>query len=163
MRRSLLARRTLSVALAATGFALAGCPAPPPEPPVDPAPPVTAEVARDVDEVEDVERLEVPSPDVELTEPSVTAPDPVDREATPPPSIGDVDAPPAVAIERPGDFLRPTLPNASLDDLKEPADPPEEVTDRSAEAEDPTVLPGGTPVGDLFEGLEEKLNGEPNE
>ena len=159
MRRSLLARRALTIAFATAAVALAGCPAPPQEL-VDSPPEVTADVAPDGEEVES---LDVPPPDVELTEPTVPAADPVGEEVAPPAPIGDVDAPPAVALERPSDFLRPTLPNAALEDLKEPADPPEAVTDRSAEAEDPLVLPGGTPVGDLFEGLEEKPSDASND
>jgi hypothetical protein len=69
-----------------------------------------------------------------------------------------------VTIERPKDFLRPTLPDAAIQDLEEePAEPPETVTDRSADAEDPSVLPGGAQVGDLFEGLEDQPNDESKE
>ncbi|HEV7282087.1 MAG TPA: hypothetical protein VGN57_17930 [Pirellulaceae bacterium] len=164
MSRPLLARRIALLASVFGATALTGCPANPERPAIDPGVP-TAEL--DTDPVDIVEVEEAP-PVVEPAEPPLADGDSVPPAEEGPPVTGSVagggDVPPAVLLERPRDFLRPTLPDAALrnEPEEEPADPPETVTDRSAEAKDPMVLPGGMPVGDLFEGLEEKPSGDPN-
>lgn len=152
MRRSLFASRIVALTLASGTVVLAGCPAASDQAGTVPAPP-TAEV-----EADDVAEEEAPA--AKPDEPLSTSSDP----PTAGPRTSGVETVPAVTIERPNDFLRPTLPDAALQNAApEPADPPEQITDRSAEAKDANVLPGGTPIDDLFEGLEDKPKEETND
>lgn len=157
MRRPPLASRIVALAFAAGAIVLAGCPTASDQP-------VNVPVPRTVE----VETETVDTDGIEDEAPTGSAHDGTPRgfaEETPPsigPGSSSEETAPAVTIERPKDFLRPTLPDAALRDQEEvePADPPETITDPSAEAEDPNVLPGGTQIGDLFEGLEDTPNEE---
>jgi hypothetical protein len=162
MSHALLARRLASLATLSGAMALSGCPATSDRPAADSGAP-TAEVDTETVEVaEEDEALpgsDSASPPIASEGSGAAAENASPAVATEAPSES---ADPAVTLERPKDFLRPTLSDASLRARAEgePTDPPEAVTDASAEAEDPQVLPGGTPVGDLFDGLEEKPSGE---
>lgn len=163
MRRSSLVSRIVALAAASGAILLAGCPAASDRPATVPGPPTV------VVETDTIEVAEVEEPAAPPVESSATTSDAPDAAGTDPPAgSGTATSPeetaPAVTIERPKDFLRPTLPDAAIQDLEEePTEPPETVTDRSAEAKDPSVLPGGTQVGDLFDGLEDKPKDESKE
>lgn len=165
MRRSSFAPRIVAFALASGAIALAGCPATPERPAAATNP---ATEAAEIDIVEVV--LAEAQPHADPAGPSSTTSASPDATATEPPSVATesgesaATGAPAVTIEGPSDFLRPSPPDAALrDEEPKPADPPVQITDRSAEAEDPNSLPGGTPIDDLFEGLEDKPSGAPNE
>lgn len=166
MRRSYLAPRIVAIAFASGAIVLAGCPSSS-EPPAVNAGPST--------ETTEFESIEV---DVAEEDPAADPNEPSSMTNSPPDATGsqptdgtddsdEATAPavtPAVTIERPKDFQRPTLPDAALrNEDPAPAEPPVEITDRSAEAEDPNSLPGGTPIDDLFEGLDDKPSDAPNE
>lgn len=153
MRRSFRFASPVTFALVGVTVATVGCE------PKEPVPVV----------VEESIVVETDSADAEdgAATSDATGPDPTDADAVvdaSPEGKGVVGSPasgspPAgVTTERPGDFLRPTLPDAALeeaaDEEEEVAPPPVEITDRSAEAAEPTVLPGDVPIDDLFEGLD---------
>jgi hypothetical protein len=147
--------RIVAIASASGAIVLAGCPAASDRPATAPDPPTV------VVETETIEVAEVAEPATGPEDsPPTTGGAPAATESAPLAGTGAAssieDAAPAVTIERPKDFLRPNAPDAAPREEEEPAEPPETVTDRSAEAKDPNVLPGGVPIDDLFEGLEDK-------
>lgn len=165
MTRSPLVRRIALLASISGAAAFSGCPAAEERPATDSGSPTTEADIETLEVAEKSESVSVADPAAPTGASGDSIPLTMDDPVEVGPDGSSANAAPAVAIERPRDFLRPTLPDAVLEtqETEEAADPPEAVSDRSAEAEDPLVLPGGAAVDDLFEGLEEKPSADSND